>query len=456
MKRKGFNLAEGTRRTGWGKCSSLTPCGDKNVQPLRRGEVAVVNEHSEVYKGGRHKFEQTRNEFCETACREHQRVAGCDYPLGKTLKDSSVTLFPQNDELRHCEEDVSPTKQSSLFCHSELTRKLVELAKRNFLFLLGDSKSIKRQTLKQVQGDNNFSGLPRRFAPRNDGGINNRKELINSSTYQLIHFKKSAFTLAEVLITIGVIGVVAAMTIPALMANIKGLRNRAQFKKTLSTLNQAVRMNKANYDWDFSNLELINWRGDIACQYILGDNFTASDVAIYTPDVNKSICSLINGSLKGGKFIKSSTSYILDINDYNIEFPFYHNSSRLTPSYQMADGTILYFGGPHKCELPIGISLTDAFKGYPTTYTDTLGDVYETTGYIDLINNDCGLYIDVNGFNGPNKEIRCSNDVKTDLTPDTPCVVKNSDITDIFPVVFHDDIVEPATNAAKYVLNTAK
>ena len=27
-------------------------------------------------------------------------------------------------------------------CHSELTRKLVELAKRDFLFLLGDSESI--------------------------------------------------------------------------------------------------------------------------------------------------------------------------------------------------------------------------------------------------------------------------------------------------------------------------
>ena len=40
------------------------------------------------------------------------------------------------------------------FCHSELTRKLVELAKRNFLFLLGVSESNSKQMLKQVQHDN--------------------------------------------------------------------------------------------------------------------------------------------------------------------------------------------------------------------------------------------------------------------------------------------------------------
>ena len=33
-----------------------------------------------------------------------------------------------------------------------------------------------------------------------------------------INYKKNAFTLAEVLITLGIIGVVAAMTIPSLIA----------------------------------------------------------------------------------------------------------------------------------------------------------------------------------------------------------------------------------------------
>ena len=56
---------------------------------------------------------------------------------------------------------------------------------------------------------------------------------------------EEGFTLAEVLITLGIIGVVAAMTIPTLIANTNGAKFRSQFKKTLSTLNQAGLMAQA-------------------------------------------------------------------------------------------------------------------------------------------------------------------------------------------------------------------
>jgi hypothetical protein len=66
-------------------------------------------------------------------------------------------------------------------------------------------------------------------------------------------------------------------------------------------------------------------------------------------------------------------------------------------------------------------------------------------------------FIDVNGATLPNKEVTCT-DGTAALTPDTPCTVKNdaNHMTDIFPIVFHDSTVEPATNAAKYVLTTSK
>ena len=50
---------------------------------------------------------------------------------------------------------------------------------------------------------------------------------------------KRAFTLAEVLITLGIIGVVAALTMPSLMANYKKSVAKNQFKKTYSTLTNA-------------------------------------------------------------------------------------------------------------------------------------------------------------------------------------------------------------------------
>ncbi len=51
--------------------------------------------------------------------------------------------------------------------------------------------------------------------------------------------KNLGFTLAEALITLGIIGVVAAMTVPVLISNTNGAKYRSQLKKTYSTLNQA-------------------------------------------------------------------------------------------------------------------------------------------------------------------------------------------------------------------------
>ena len=52
----------------------------------------------------------------------------------------------------------------------------------------------------------------------------------------------SAFTLAEVLITLGIIGVVAAMTLPALVNDKQNKELQTQFKKTYSELNQIARL----------------------------------------------------------------------------------------------------------------------------------------------------------------------------------------------------------------------
>lgn len=57
---------------------------------------------------------------------------------------------------------------------------------------------------------------------------------------------KIAFTLAEVLITLGIIGVAAAMTLPTLITKYENQRNVEQLKKFYSTFSQALQ--KAAYD----------------------------------------------------------------------------------------------------------------------------------------------------------------------------------------------------------------
>ena len=52
--------------------------------------------------------------------------------------------------------------------------------------------------------------------------------------------RKSAFTLAEVLVTLGIIGIVAAMTLPMLAKNYQFYIRQQQFKKAYAALNIAV------------------------------------------------------------------------------------------------------------------------------------------------------------------------------------------------------------------------
>ena len=57
--------------------------------------------------------------------------------------------------------------------------------------------------------------------------------------------RSSAFTLAEVLITLAIIGVVAAMTIPGVIVRTNQQEFKTGFRKAISVLNQAVTMNLA-------------------------------------------------------------------------------------------------------------------------------------------------------------------------------------------------------------------
>lgn len=67
--------------------------------------------------------------------------------------------------------------------------------------------------------------------------------------------ERFGFTLAEVLITLGIIGVVAAMTLPALTAKYQKVSTVTQLKKTYSTLAQAFTMAQKDYgdisEWNF-------------------------------------------------------------------------------------------------------------------------------------------------------------------------------------------------------------
>src|SRR5574344_1609757 len=78
------------------------------------------------------------------------------------------------------------------------------------------------------------------------------KYLGNSQRY-------TAFTLAEVLITLGIIGVVAAMTILTLISNTQKHDTVVKLKKSYTILAQAIKLaeidNGSVSSWDYSNAQ---------------------------------------------------------------------------------------------------------------------------------------------------------------------------------------------------------
>lgn len=68
----------------------------------------------------------------------------------------------------------------------------------------------------------------------------------------------NAFTLAEVLITLGIIGVVAAITIPTLIQQHRKQVIETRLKKFYSSVNQAVKLAEV----DFGDKKL--WYADLA------------------------------------------------------------------------------------------------------------------------------------------------------------------------------------------------
>ena len=96
--------------------------------------------------------------------------------------------------------------------------------------------------------------------------------------------RKAAFTLAEVLIVLGVVGVVAALTIPNLMAKYQEKQFVTSWKRVYSLLNQAYKM---------AELEYGGYEGWTKTSEVLHNNFLPYLKIILdcNPNSNKKICN---------------------------------------------------------------------------------------------------------------------------------------------------------------------
>lgn len=132
--------------------------------------------------------------------------------------------------------------------------------------------------------------------------------------------KKDAFTLAEVLITLGIVGVVAAMTLPELTAKYKDKQTVSQLKKVYSSLNQAVQLAKED------NGPIESW--DL--------------VGFFSPEGAKNLIEILTPYLKVTKYCSNRTENCVPDMYYYPDMKTYMNlnSDTRTGKAVLADGTI--------------------------------------------------------------------------------------------------------------------
>ena len=212
--------------------------------------------------------------------------------------------------------------------------------------------------------------------------------------------KRFGFTLAEVLITLGIIGVVAAMTMPTLMNATNGAQYKTAYKKALSVISQAVVLNLALDDYDLGTTTSTGTGSNDFSMFNLIKNRT-------------NVVRTETGSIAGYAPILGS----------NVDSQTGGNTGALASNYTLFFNDGIMFTFPQAA-----LNCTEATAGEGGANHDI-----------------CRGFVDVNGTKAPNRQTVCSGN-----TAGNDCVVDSP--ADIYPVVFYDQGIYPATDAGKAVL----
>jgi len=215
---------------------------------------------------------------------------------------------------------------------------------------------------------------------------------------ELKQTKKKGFTLAEALITLVIIGVIAALTIPAILVNTEQHEYKSALKKALSMLNQVIELNIA-----------LDGYGPLGAE-----NMT-------DPTVEDSLFEMFR---KRMNVISTSTSY-----------PWGTDGAQ-NYAFFTADGM--------RYEFPTQPTLTNESgkiaenNGHCATYTteeDEFGNIGIEDDFGIFQNKPCLVVVDVNGERRPNPR----------KTPGykIPAATGRSKILDVFPILITDKHAVP-------------
>ena len=242
--------------------------------------------------------------------------------------------------------------------------------------------------------------------------------------------KRFGFTLAEVLITLGIIGVVAAMTMPTLMNQTNGAQYKAAYKKALSAISQGVTLNVALDGASFAD----------AAAGTAGKTDKTSAGA----DTVASILASRMNVVKTTTYANKGYAITGDLK----------TDHACTADEIAKDGAC---SGKKAGEV---VASTDAFTPDTSLFFND-GSVFSFASSSAACSTDgnvtggkvCYGVIDVNGAKGPNKVVKCDSGTGTATASETSakaCTANNP--TDVYLVEFYDQTIVPASEAARAVL----
>ena len=157
---------------------------------------------------------------------------------------------------RHSDESQSLSMPVNSICHSELV-----------------SESLNKEIDSGSEaGMTNLSHVYQPCHPELDSGsINADRNNLRSIGRSDQLSRKAAFTMAEVLITLGIIGIVAAMTLPSLIGKYQEKQWKVAYKKSYSSISQAfLRMQE---DGDFIAITPESVVDGVRHTSAIGENF---------------------------------------------------------------------------------------------------------------------------------------------------------------------------------------
>ena len=228
--------------------------------------------------------------------------------------------------------------------------------------------------------------MPKRSRRATSGGGNLKpvcRELFRGVTPN----KKLAFTLAEVLITLGVIGVVAALTMPTLLKNIAERSNSEAQANLAQKITKSMDLMRADGGLERTYNSTDEFVDEFSKYIKISTRCDADHIADCWP--TKTVTTSDGKTYDVSKAKTGKNLNLKDIKSNNV-------------GIILADGaTLILTYNPNAGIIGDGDTVTPSFADLPIGFGRTKKFAYTTsvTSSIDFV-------MDVNGFKGPNSEAR--------------------------------------------------